>query len=86
MTKLWDNNKKQYLSNEKPPIFHVNWRNGDLKSKKQSHMPTLHRTDEIGTPLSLFKIYFVETSVTQIVELTNPYGQQEKGDCSFEKR
>ena len=85
MTKLWENNKKRYLSNEKPPILHVNCRNSDLKLKKQSNMPKLHRTDELGTPLSFFEIYFDYTSVTQIVQLTKPYGQQEKGDCSFEK-
>ena len=48
-------------------------------------MPKLHRTDELGTPSSFFEIYFDYTSVTQIVQLTKPYGQQEKGDCSFEK-
>ena len=78
------NNKKRYLSNEKPPILHFNWRNGDLKSKEQSNMPKPQRKDELGTPLSLFEIYFDDALVTQLVKFTKLYGQREKGDCSFD--
>ena len=72
--KVIDNNKKRYLSNEKPPMLPFNWRNGDLKSKEQSNMPKLKRIDKLGTPLSLFEIYF-DALVTQIVEFTKLYGQ-----------
>ena len=40
--------------------------------------------DELGTPLSLFEIYFDDALVKNIVECTKRYGQQEKGDCSFD--
>ena len=42
--------------------------------------------DQLGTPLSLFEIYFDDALVTQnrIVEFSKLYGQQEKGDCSFD--
>ena len=85
--KVMDNNKKQYLSNEKPQIFYFNWWNGDLKSKEQSNMPKLQEMDELGTSLRLSEPYFYDALVTQIVKFTKLYGQREKGDCtiSFDK-
>ena len=83
-SKIMDNNKKQYVSNKKPPILHFNWRNGDLKSKEQFNMPKLQRMDKLGTSFGLFEIYFDDALVMQIVQFTKLYGQREKGDCSFD--
>ena len=68
--KAMDNNKKRYISNEKPPILHFNWRNHNWKSKEQSNMPVLQQMDELGTPFTLFEIYFDDALVTQIVGFT----------------
>ena len=40
--------------------------------------------DELGTSLSLFKIYFDDVLVTQTVEFTKLFGHREKGDCKFD--
>ena len=78
---VMDSNKKRYLSNKKLPMLHINYRNGDLKSKEQRNMPKFQLMGELDIPL---KKIFNDALVQEIVEFTNLYGHQEKGDCSFD--
>ena len=65
-------------------IYKMKWENRDINVLQQANIPQFNRLDNIGTPLTLFKSFFVNMLVDMIAGYTKLYGHREKADTNLE--
>ena len=58
--------------------------NCDINVLEQTNIPQFSELDDIGIPLRLFELFFVDMLVDMIVGYINLYGHREKADTSLE--
>ena len=62
----------------------MKWKNCDIDVLQQANIVQFNRLDDIGIPLRLFELFFVNMLIDMIVGYTKLYGHREKVDTSLE--
>lgn len=78
--------KNKWLSNQTPPSPPTAWVKSDLLPKDFTNFPEKHdllTPNGIITPFSLFNLFFDETVINHIVDMTNLYAQRDKNMIDF---
>ena len=54
-----EDSSKYYLSYPKPPVLEMKWANCDINVAKWLNIPKFRALENLVTPLSLLKLFFV---------------------------